>query len=92
MLVSLKGLYFEAPNYYYDYHHLLFIECHGVNSRECVHLQEVASKHTARGLGGGYTVFWLINSLWTPHTSHKPPHSPPVPGRVLGLSRAEVCV
>lgn len=31
MLVLLKGLFFDATKDYYDYHHLLFIECHGVN-------------------------------------------------------------
>lgn len=52
MLISLKRLFFEAPTN--DYHHLLFIECHGVNNcRRRVHLQEAVGKHTACALQRG---------------------------------------
>lgn len=55
MLISLKRLFFEAPTN--DYHHLLFIECHGVNNcRGRVHLQEAVGKHTACALQGGATL------------------------------------
>lgn len=98
MLISLKRLFFEAPTN--DYHHLLFIECHGVNNcRRRVHLQEAVGKHTACALQRGLPCVpagqQVIPQPPT-STSHMIPISSPFPtytrGDVGAFKGRYVCV
>ena len=88
MLVLLKNLlFFRATMDYYDYQHLLSIQClWSKQKRQRLHRQEAAGKHATCGLGRGYISFY---SPWRPHTSYKPTYSFPTWVReVLGPSRA----